>query len=65
MYLVFAIVAETIGAALSVAMRMELMYPGLQIFPSVIVARCPSAEPTNRGARYACPDVGPGHREPQ
>jgi cytochrome c oxidase subunit 1 len=34
MYLVFAIVAGLIGGAMSVAMRMELQYPGLQIFPS-------------------------------
>jgi cytochrome c oxidase subunit 1 len=32
MYLVFAIVAGIIGGALSVAMRMELQQPGLQIF---------------------------------
>jgi cytochrome c oxidase subunit 1 len=32
MYLVFALVAGTIGAGLSIAMRMELMYPGLQFF---------------------------------
>ena len=32
MYLVFAIVAGIIGGALSVAMRMELQSPGLQIF---------------------------------
>ncbi len=32
MYLVFALVAGTIGAALSIAIRMELMYPGLQLF---------------------------------
>src|SRR3990170_4065901 len=34
MYLVFAIVAGVIGAAMSIAMRMELQYPGMQIFPS-------------------------------
>src|SRR5215813_13488439 len=34
MYLVFAIIAGLIGGAISVVMRMELMYPGLQIFPS-------------------------------
>lgn len=32
MYLVFAIVAGVIGAAMSILMRMELMYPGIQIF---------------------------------
>src|SRR5262245_34004256 len=34
MYLVFAIIAGLIGGTLSVVMRMELMQPGLQIFPS-------------------------------
>src|ERR1043166_269413 len=32
MYLVFALVAGAIGATLSIAMRIELMYPGLQLF---------------------------------
>jgi cytochrome c oxidase subunit 1 len=32
MYLVFAIVAGVIGGAFSIAMRMELQHPGLQIF---------------------------------
>jgi cytochrome c oxidase subunit 1 len=32
MYLVFAIVAGLIGGALSVGIRMELQYPGMQIF---------------------------------
>jgi cytochrome c oxidase subunit 1 len=32
MYLVFALVAGLVGAALSVAIRAELMYPGIQIF---------------------------------
>src|SRR5262249_36698608 len=32
MYLVFAMVAGLIGGALSVAIRAELMYPGIQIF---------------------------------
>ena len=32
MYLIFAIVAGLIGAFLSIMMRAELMYPGLQIF---------------------------------
>ena len=34
MYLIFAIVAGIIGAALSVAIRMELQYPGIQLFTS-------------------------------
>ncbi|MBM3528053.1 MAG: cytochrome c oxidase subunit I [Alphaproteobacteria bacterium] len=33
MYLVFAMVAGIIGALMSVAMRMELQAPGMQIFP--------------------------------
>src|SRR5690242_1352170 len=33
MYLVFALMAGVIGASFSVAMRMELQNPGLQIFP--------------------------------
>jgi len=32
MYLVFALFAGLIGGALSIAIRAELMYPGLQIF---------------------------------
>src|SRR6201996_5790055 len=32
MYLVFAIIAGIIGGAMSVAIRAELMYPGIQIF---------------------------------
>ena len=32
MYLVFAIIAGLIGGALSIAIRAELMYPGLQVF---------------------------------
>jgi len=32
MYLVFAIMAGVIGGLMSIAMRMELQYPGLQIF---------------------------------
>src|ERR1700740_2870216 len=32
MYLVFALMAGLIGGALSIAIRLELMYPGLQIF---------------------------------
>ena len=32
MYLVFAIIAGIIGAALSIAIRAELMFPGVQIF---------------------------------
>jgi cytochrome c oxidase subunit I len=34
MYLVFAIMAGLIGGALSIAIRAELMEPGIQIFPS-------------------------------
>ncbi len=34
MYLVFAIVAGIIGASMSIAIRMELQNPGLQIFPT-------------------------------
>jgi len=32
MYLIFAVIAGIIGGALSVAIRIELMYPGVQIF---------------------------------
>jgi cytochrome c oxidase subunit I len=32
MYLVFALIAGLIGGAMSIAIRAELMYPGLQIF---------------------------------
>src|SRR5258708_9640139 len=32
MYLVFAIIAGVIGALMSIAIRAELMYPGVQIF---------------------------------
>ncbi|MBR0690400.1 cytochrome c oxidase subunit I [Bradyrhizobium manausense] len=32
MYLIFAVIAGIIGAAMSVAIRAELMYPGVQIF---------------------------------
>src|SRR5215475_2087300 len=32
MYLVFAIISGVIGASLSIAMRAELMEPGMQIF---------------------------------
>src|SRR6478609_376301 len=34
MYLVFAMVAGVIGAALSIAIRLELQNPGIQFFPS-------------------------------
>ncbi|MBV9626914.1 MAG: cbb3-type cytochrome c oxidase subunit I, partial [Xanthobacteraceae bacterium] len=34
MYLVFAIMAGLIGGAMSIAIRAELMEPGIQIFPS-------------------------------
>jgi cytochrome c oxidase subunit I len=33
LYIIFAIIAGLIGSALSGAMRMELMYPGIQVFP--------------------------------
>ena len=32
MYLIFAVIAGVIGAAMSIAIRAELMYPGIQIF---------------------------------
>ena len=32
MYLILAVVGGTIGGLMSMAMRAELMYPGLQIF---------------------------------
>lgn len=32
MYLIFAVIAGIIGAAMSIAIRAELMYPGVQIF---------------------------------
>ncbi|MBR0785254.1 cytochrome c oxidase subunit I [Bradyrhizobium iriomotense] len=32
MYLIFAVIAGVIGAAMSIAIRAELMYPGVQIF---------------------------------
>ncbi|MCA1412140.1 MULTISPECIES: cytochrome c oxidase subunit I [Bradyrhizobium] len=32
MYLIFAVVAGIIGAAMSIAIRAELMYPGVQVF---------------------------------
>src|SRR5947209_9992126 len=35
MYLVFALVGGVIGATLSIGIRLELMYPGLQIFHDV------------------------------
>src|SRR5471032_356226 len=34
MYLVFALAAGVIGGLLSIAIRIELMYPGVQIFPT-------------------------------
>jgi cytochrome c oxidase subunit 1 len=33
LYIIFAVIAGLIGSALSGAMRMELMYPGIQVFP--------------------------------
>jgi cytochrome c oxidase subunit I len=35
LYLIFAVIAGLIGSGLSGAMRMELMYPGIQIFPTI------------------------------
>jgi cytochrome c oxidase subunit 1 len=35
LYIVFAIIAGLIGSALSGAMRLELMEPGIQIFPAI------------------------------
>jgi cytochrome c oxidase subunit 1 len=35
LYLVFAVCAGLIGSALSGAVRMELMYPGIQVFPVI------------------------------
>src|SRR5258708_30414782 len=35
LYLIFAVIAGLIGSALSGAMRLELMYPGIQIFPTI------------------------------
>jgi cytochrome c oxidase subunit I len=35
LYLIFAVIAGLIGSALSGAMRMELMYPGIQVFPII------------------------------
>ena len=35
LYLVFAVIAGLIGSALSGAMRLELMSPGIQIFPTI------------------------------
>jgi cytochrome c oxidase subunit I len=35
LYLIFAVIAGLIGSALSGAMRMELMEPGIQIFPFI------------------------------
>src|SRR5204862_7929338 len=32
MYLIFAVIAGVIGAAMSIAIRAELMFPGVQIF---------------------------------
>ena len=35
LYLIFAVIAGLIGSALSGAMRLELMYPGIQVFPFI------------------------------
>jgi len=35
LYLIFAVIAGLIGSALSGAMRLELMNPGIQIFPTI------------------------------
>ena len=40
MYLVFAIVAGVIGGVLSIMMRAELMYPGLQVFSTHTSTTC-------------------------
>ena len=37
MYLVFAIIAGVIGAAMSIAIRIELMYPGVQLFHAALM----------------------------
>ena len=42
MYLAFALVAGLIGALLSIAMRAELMEPGLQIFGNPKSSTCSS-----------------------
>ena len=41
LYLIFAVIAGLIGSGLSGAMRLELMYPGVQIFPTVSGALSP------------------------
>src|SRR5262244_3649567 len=38
MYLVFALIAGLIGGAMSIAIRAELMYPGIQIFHMIMPA---------------------------
>ena len=35
LYLIFAVIAGLIGSALSGAIRLELMFPGVQIFPTI------------------------------
>ena len=35
LYLIFAVIAGLIGYSLSAMMRLELMYPGIQIFPTI------------------------------
>ena len=40
MYLVFAIMAGVIGGLLSIAMRMELQHPGMQIFTTPTPSTC-------------------------
>ena len=35
LYLIFAIIAGLIGSGLSGAIRLELMFPGIQIFPII------------------------------
>jgi cytochrome c oxidase subunit 1 len=42
MYLVFALVAGVIGAAMSIAIRMELQNPGVTIFPTPHDTTCSS-----------------------
>src|ERR1700733_11594098 len=49
MYLVFAMAAGVIGAAMSIAIRAELMYPGLQVFHGDHATRLFNVFPTAHG----------------